>query len=314
LSSSGPVGSVSVTSAIICKPLSFPEIYNGFANLQSLLPNFAMVGAANDGSLQITGHVSPWITAGTTTNLLVYFPADGDLANLALLPRVLTAAGSGKSAAAALCVLAKGQLAKAPATPGVIFADDAKGWESLLKVQQRPAYQLLGPSGAVVWQHIGALTGAELEAALKKNLQPGGFYTTRTMDLPLRVGQRAPNFIFAYPSGQQTTLRKLTGRPVLLVFWRSNSSASLQALDSLYEGFPAGTQPPIRLAIDDGEDSDYAHGLAAHHADSVVIIPDPKRLISSAYCVRVWPTAIVLDAAGIVKDIRYGLEPKEQGK
>ena len=68
----------------------------------------------------------------------------------------------------------------------------------------------------------------------------------------------------------------------------------------------------LYIVIDDGEDSGYAHGLAAGHSHSAVIVPDPGRLISGAYGIAMWPTAVILDADGIVQHIGLGLHEKER--
>ncbi len=93
----------------------------------------------------------------------------------------------------------------------------------------------------------------------------------------------------------------------MLVFWKSTSPPSLEALRDLQKAFAsAGSQGPVVLAINDGEASEVAKRVAAENGLSAIVVPDPKQGISSAYGVNIWPTAIFLDEGGLVSNIRYG--------
>jgi hypothetical protein len=306
-----------VVGAGACRPISQPGIGPPVGVISfggSDLPYLAVTFLDLElGLATVIGHTSPWRTAGPTVNLLTYFPEDSDLRDLDFLPRVLAESGRNDTATEVLCVFGPGQLAKAVAPPGILIADDAKGWEALFKVRSRPALHLMGPGGKELWSHHGPLTNVELKGALHRHLQPGGIALRGLTSSPLVKGMRAPNFIFAYPTGEETTLRKLTGRPVVMIFWRSDASVSVDALRRLLDGQrDAAPDAPVLLAIDDGEDSGYAHGLTDRHRHSAVIVPDPSRLISQPYGITVWPTIIVLDAAGNVQSVHIGDEKEHR--
>ena len=125
--------------------------------------------------------------------------------------------------------------------------------------------------------------------------------------LSLRIARPAPNFLFELAPGRGLTLRKLEGRPVVLVFWKSSSKPSLQAARDLQKPTgQAGGQEPVVLAINDGEAPELVKKVAAENGLSAIVVPDPQRQISAAYGVSIWPTIVFIDAFGLVRGIRYG--------
>lgn len=274
-------------------------------------PDIALTQFSASGAFEILGHTSPWAPEGTsaggTANLIVHFASEKSAAHLDFLARALRESGRTDAATAILAVLSPDQLTKIKPTDGVIFADDDRAWERLLKVKHRPATFVIGTSGYVVWHYESELTSADLAAALKTHLVVGGRFTPRLLQSSVRIGQPTPNFIFEYAPGRELTLRKLAGRPFVLVFWKSSSQASLETLRDLQKAFAgAGSQGPVVLAINDGEAPELAKKVAAKNGLSAIVVPDPERPISIAYGVNIWPTTIFLDASGLVKSIRYG--------
>ncbi|HTM23652.1 MAG TPA: redoxin domain-containing protein [Vicinamibacterales bacterium] len=321
ISSSGPVVDERVSGAAVCKSTSLPNAAVGkfFDGNEQILPDFAMTRMTREGTLQVTGHTSPWLPLNSASagaaNLLVHFPTDKTLANLDFLPRALVESGRTDTACAIACVLAPGQIARAPATDGLIFADDLAGWERLVGVKSRPSTYLIGTSGEVVWHHDGELTAADLAPALKRHLTAGGIFRPRFLETLVRVGQRAPNFILEYSPGRETTLRKVSGRQCVLVFLKASSRPSLETLANLRDVYrPLGARAPLLLAIDGGADSGAAGVGASGEGPSVIVVSDQDYQISRAYGVEIWPTTVALDAQGIVTDLRYGLISKEQTK
>jgi peroxiredoxin len=60
------------------------------------------------------------------------------------------------------------------------------------------------------------------------------------------------------------------------------------------------------LAINDGDNPEAARAAAAESHISATLVIDPKREISAAYGVSIWPTIVMVSATGIVTGIRYG--------
>ena len=127
------------------------------------------------------------------------------------------------------------------------------------------------------------------------------------LGLNLRLGRPAPNFVFEFAPGRGLTLRKLVGRPVVLVFWKSSSKPSIETVRDLQKPTgKAGGQGPMVLAINDGEVPELAKRAAAENGLSATVVADPERSLSLAYGVNIWPTIVFLDAFGLVRKIRYG--------
>jgi hypothetical protein len=185
-------------------------------------PKVALTQLADSGALEVVGHTSLWAPAGASpggaANLIVHFPDNRTVAELDFLSRALKESGRTDAAAGIVAVLTPGQLAKLKPVDGIMFADDDDAWAHLLGVKGRPATFVIDTSGKVVWHYEGELTSADLAAALKAHLAAGGSSQPRLLQSGLRMGQSTPNFLFESASGQQLTLRKLAGRPVVLVF------------------------------------------------------------------------------------------------
>ncbi len=312
LTPSGPV----VTQAVslqFCKGL--------LTNTDSLAPSpgqggpdIAVTHVTAAGKLEVVGHTSPWAREGTppnrTANCLFYFPDDQSLAHLDLLTTALRQSGRADAAAMIVCVLTAGQIASVRPADGLAFADDAAAWERHFNVARRPTALLLDTSGKEVYRHAGPLTAAALADALKKHLAGGGAFKPRFQELSLRVGQRAPNIVFEYEPGHQLTLRKL-GRAAALVFGKE-SQQFLDTLGNLHKTFDVlGEQAPVLLAIVSGGTPEAANALAAANRLSAIVVPDPERAITLAYSVTSFPTTLLLDPSGVIKEIRFGRVAEE---
>lgn len=263
------------------------------------------------GLVQVAGHASARLdgAGGGAPNRLVHFADDKTAGNLEFLLQALRESKREGTATAVLAVLTPAQLAKARYTQGVIYAEEGGAWARAfgVKTTRRPLTLIVSPSGKVAWQHEGELDSEKLAAALRKHLASGGSVSLRLLGLSLRVGRPAPNFLFELAPGRGLTLRKLAGRPATLVFWKSSSKPSLEALRDLQKTTgKAGGQGPVVLAINDGEAPELAKKVAAENGLSAIVVPDPQRRISLAYGVSIWPTIVFTDAFGLVRKIRYG--------
>jgi len=324
ITASGPVTEQPV-SAKSCRWISLPldtteehlAAIAGDRGARLHLPDLALTQFTTSGALEVVGHTSPWAPPGSggSANLIVHFPDEKSLAHLDHLATAARQSERPDASVAILAVLAPDQLAKVKPTGGLLFADYQDGaWEHLLGAQRRPATVVVGASGRVVWRHEGELAIAALADALKTHLVAGGSFMPRLLQLSVRIGQPPPNFVFDYAPGREITLRKLVGRPVVLVFWKSSSKPSLEMLRQLQTMGEAGGRGPVVLAINDGEAPELVKKVAADLGLSAIVVPDPEREIALAYGVNIWPTTAFVDALGLVRDIRYGLFSVEQVK
>lgn len=305
LSPQGPIVPQAV-SATVCAYTRVVTLSPGtIGTLVEAQPTLALTQPSPDGHVVVSGHAAAQAASASAAapNVLVHF---ADAKSATQLEHLTQAVSKRKDVATAVvAVVPPEQLAKTRYNPGVIYADDRDGaWKKTLGVKSahRPLTLLVDPKGEIVWKHNGPLEPSTLGTALGKHLAPTGNVRVTVSRLAARSGHPAPNFLFEFAPGRVLPLSKLRGRPALLVFWKSSSPPSIEAVRDLH----AGDANSAVLAINDGESVEVARRTAAKHRFAATVVPDPKREISTAYGVDLWPTIVAVDAAGLVTGIRYG--------
>jgi peroxiredoxin len=255
----------------------------------------------------VTGHAAPQVAKGAAPNLLVHFADANSAADIRVLTEALKHAKRSDAPTAVMAVVPVGHVEALPYTPGIIYAENDAAWERAFGLHKaaRPLTIIVDPTGKLAWRHEGAIAREALSAALTKTLLPTITRPPKLMRLNATLGQPAPNFLFEYTRGHALPLAKLKGRRVVLVFWRTGSAPSLQAIAAPAHGKNGG-QPPLVLAINDGEAPEHAHRVLSEAKLSAVAVADPGRQIASAYGVSVWPTIVSIDASGIISGIQMG--------
>jgi len=271
----------------------------------------ALARPGHNGLVVITGHTAAQASqrGARTPNLILHFADAESAGHLEVLTQALDQSKRADSATAVIVVMPPDRLANARYTPGIIYADDRDtAWQRVfgLRIGQTALTAIVGPTGNVVWQKEGAIGREMLGAALAKHLAPSGPIRITMPRLNVRMGQLAPNFLFEFSPGRVLPLRKLAGRAAVIVFWKSSSRPSIEAVHAL--------ETPLVLAINDGENPDLARRVAAEAGFSAIVVTDPERRISSAYGVTIWPTVVFLDSAGLVAGIHYGSQAGEHGR
>jgi peroxiredoxin len=321
ITASGPIFYENVSSPRSCKWTSpvvtkFPGIDWSVADRPQTVVPKPRPGPDPQLRFEAVAHVSPWAQEGVgggTANLVVHFPDERSLRHLEIFPQALAHSGRTDTATAILCVLDSEQSQRVRDDDDLIFADDSEAWERLLGVRDRPATVILNPNGETVWRSEGAVEERALAAALRTHLAAGGQFYPQFVESALSIGQLSPNFIVEVAPGERLTLRKLSGRPLALLFWRSSSPPSITALRNLQKAYrQRGVEPPLILAIEDGSDEELARGIAGGDDDPVIVVSDPDRQIARAYGITMWPTIVFLDPDQIVRDIRLGLIDAEE--
>jgi peroxiredoxin len=130
--------------------------------------------------------------------------------------------------------------------------------------------------------------------------------------LNARIGQPAANFLFEYAPGREMPLAKLKGQSVVVVFWKSAAKASIQAVRDLQVNAARSKPAPLVLAVNDGDDPQVARAVATESGITATLVTDPKRGISAAYGVSLWPTIVRISPSGAVTGIGYGYVPEGQ--
>jgi peroxiredoxin len=312
VSASGPAV-LQPVSASVCDLPWFPVINSPQQSApKGALPSVALTRPGVGGLIEITGHTMAAAAepGSSAPNRIVHFADDRTASSLGFLLDALSDSKRGDAATAILAVLTPNQLSRARHTAGVIYAENEGGaWDRAfgVKAARRPLTLIVAPDGNVAWKHEGSLHRGILAPALAKYLIQTGPIKQKLLRMSLRIGQPAPNFLFELAPGRGLTLRKAAGRPAILVFWRSTTRPSIEAVRDLQDiAGTAGASGPLLFAINDGEAAELARKVAAENGLTATIVTDPQRNISLAYGVTIWPTVIFLDASGSVRTIRYG--------
>ena len=313
LSPQGPVVSQHVSGSV-CGYHRTPVIAGGLLeNIGALkaVPMLALTRPGPAGELQVSGHTAA--TAASpghpAPNLVVHFGDASSAADLKLVAGALKQKKIAAQPTLAVAVLSSDAMSKSHFIDGVTYADNRDGaWELLLGVKEvrHPMTMIVDAKGKVAWKHEGALTQKTLHDALSKHLATVQNVPLQLASLRVRVGQGAPNFLFEYSPGRQLPLSKLNGKPVVLVFWRSSSRPSIEAVRDMQAAAGSAKEKAIVLAINDGESADIARAVAAENGFTATLVTDPERAISRAYGVELWPTIVNVERSGVVGGIRFG--------
>lgn len=120
-----------------------------------------------------------------------------------------------------------------------------------------------------------------------------------------KVGQAAPDFAAVLNDGSITALSGFRGRPVWLNFWGSwcpPCRSEMPDLQAAYERLqPRGL---VLLAVSLDEPSSAAFDYARLNGATYPVATDPeRRLTGGAYPILNFPTHILIDRDGIVRDV-----------
>jgi peroxiredoxin len=311
ISASGSPIHLAVSNSV-CGYSDFPIVTSFDLTTDGAAPMVALTQPGPNGLIEVGGHASARTSRGSggAPNLIVHFAGEAGGANLENLTRAVSESGRKDSATAILAILGTGQLEKTRYTPGVVYAEkDGGSWERVfgVKAGRQPTTLIVGPDREIRWRYEGELDSRKLAEALRTSLVKSGPIRLGLMRSGVRIGQPPPDFILEHAPGREITLRKLAGRPVTLVFWKSSSSPSLAAVHAQQQGgSKSAGDYPVVLAINDGESNESARRSATENKLSATVVADPKRAISAAYGVNVWPTVVSIDDRGLVSGIRYG--------
>ena len=310
ISASGPAAPQSV-AASVCAFGTFPIVAGEALGFDGSPPLVALAHAGAGGRVEVLGHVPASVdrSGGGTPNLVVQFAGAAQSDRQENLLQALSESERRDATTAVLFVAPRGQLDKVRYVKGVTYAEHDSGWERRFDVSpaRGPVTLIVEPGGKTVWRRDGELDSRTLAAALRDFLVARSPVRAALQPAGARIGQPPPNFLFEHAPGKQVTLRKLTGRPTVLVFCNPSSKQSVDAVRHapLEARGPKGGGQLI-LAILDGEGRDAAHRVSAELGSGIPVVPDPERRISRAYGVAMWPTIVTVDKDGIVRAVNYG--------
>ena len=307
LTATGPVVSQPV-QASYCAFHWFPLLDVPVAEADST-PMVALTRPGPSGLVEVVGHtaaVRADMTRGTP-NLVVHFGTADSAGQLHDVTEAIRKSGRVETPAAVVAVLNPDDLSRARYIDGVIYAEADDRWAKTwaVSIDQRPVTVLIDASGKLAWQHGGDLEPDRLGEMLRKMLRPGRFTGASVVTTGPGLGHPPPNFLFSYGPGQELTLRKLIGRPVILMFSRQNGRTSANAAQEPVSHRHRGWEQALVLRIEDGAAPDRPVQQAAGVSNTTTVVPDPMRAIAKAYGISAWPTTVYIDAQGVVRDVRH---------
>ena len=131
-------------------------------------------------------------------------------------------------------------------------------------------------------------------------LRPGG----DTAGLPA-IGSPAPDFEAVNKDGELVALSDFEGQPVWLNFWGAWCPPCRAEIPDMIQAYQQLEPEGIALvAVSLEEPSEEAFSYAERAGMEFVVLSDPvKAAISGKYRVRSFPTHVLIDENGIVRDI-----------
>ena len=306
LTATGPVQSQPV-EATYCAFHWFPLLDISLAEAASA-PMVALTHPGPSGLVNVVGQ-TPAVRedkARSVPNLVVHFGTTESAGNLDRVTEAIRKSGRSETPTAVLAVLDPDDLPRTCHVDGVIYAESDDRWTKTwaVNVDKRPLTVIIDASGKVAWQQAGDLDPVALIDVLRRVLRPSRFAGASTVLTGVRIGHPPPNFLFTYAPGHELTLRKLVGRPVILVFSRSGLRAGADARPEVTP-MHRGWERAVVLTIRADGTSDRTLQQAAAVNDNTTVVPDPTRAISKAYGIAAWPTTIYIDTQGVVRDVRH---------
>ena len=185
--------------------------------------------------VEVVGHASPKSRTGAPApNLVVHFTGDPGADTVARLIDAVRESGRTDAPTAILVVTKPGQISSLPFSENVAYTEDDASWRGRYDVKSNaPATLVLDPAGKVTWRSEGPLDSGELSAVLGKVLVKTAAESPAMLTARARIGQPAPNFLFEHAPGQVLPLSKLSGNPVVIVFFHGSSQPSLDAVRAM---------------------------------------------------------------------------------
>lgn len=104
-------------------------------------------------------------------------------------------------------------------------------------------------------------------------------------------------------SGTERTLKDYAGRAVLVNFWASWCPPCLEEMPSLERLSRAMAGRPFEiLAVNVGESTSQVKRFARLEAAGIVLLRDPRGTAAVQWGVKVYPTSLLIDAEGRVRE------------
>jgi hypothetical protein len=293
-----------IVSGTACATNFFPIFDETNLATTAAIPMMALVQPADHGGVEVVGHTTARGSSGNRKppNLLVHFASREGSPNLEALTQAVRESERPDAPTAVMIVAGQDDLKRVKYSEDLVYSDDVDGWLSRAGLSQSrgPVTVLIDPSGKVRWKDEGEVDSEKLRAALRESLVGGRPVRPQLTPHRLRIGSPPPNFIFAVDKPNESTLRKLAGREVALVFYIDTANGKSIMNEMRSRASDRGSARPVILAISkDGSKN-------AGDDSGIIHVADPSGAIASAYGIDTWPTTVWLDERGLVSGVHIG--------
>jgi thiol-disulfide isomerase/thioredoxin len=140
-------------------------------------------------------------------------------------------------------------------------------------------------------------------------LAVGWIFSSQTggldLDLAPQTGKVAPDFQLESLDGEQITLAKYRGKPVMINFWALWCDPCLSEMPVIQSRFRELSPELVVLAIEDGPGGFDLENYVSEAEFTFVVMPGSDD-VSRMYGVRAYPTSFFIDANGIIQSVVVG--------
>ncbi|HWZ43010.1 MAG TPA: redoxin family protein [Candidatus Saccharimonadales bacterium] len=183
-----------------------------------------------------------------------------------------------------------------------------------VQADKSAAIHHMGLAKTLLRRSMDAEAKEELQVCLRLNPDTRTAEEARLMLADPRRGREefAPDFEIQTVQGESISLQQLKGKVVVMDFWATwcpPCRASVPELRDLTRKYPTSKLVLISVSADDDEQA-WRDFIAKKNMDWVQYL-DSNHKVLNAFGIHAFPTYLVIDGDGIVKQRITGLDPRE---
>ena len=135
----------------------------------------------------------------------------------------------------------------------------------------------------------------------------GGAANAGPEDKPAEDAVTAPDFTYQDAAGNQHRLSDLRGKTVLLNFWATWCPPCVFEMPFLQQAYEQLPEDKVAiLAVNVGERPETVAAFMEKHGFTLPVLLDPGGVIADGYRAYQFPTTVIIDGAGIIREYKIG--------
>jgi thiol-disulfide isomerase/thioredoxin len=128
----------------------------------------------------------------------------------------------------------------------------------------------------------------------------------QSLAIAAKRGHLAPDFILHDETGKPVRLSDLRGAPVLLNFWATWCGPCKAEMPEFQQLSGDGTRPLVVVAVNANETPSLVNGFKREMGITFPTPIDRGSRVAQGYGIFGLPASFVLDAEGVIRDVRLG--------